>query len=310
MKARGLFIGSSAALCALLFAGALATAIGYRRLPGTDAGNQNHPSIVPSSHALIDNLPVGQQRNRPAILLPTSSAQTVSYSPQRSYVEEDATPSQHISDDEKLSLARNALQHGAESQKLDAIATLIRYSPVEAAALLRALAGNARTNTISADVLSDGLFYFASVDNNAITNSDLKNFYTQGDVATQKAAAHLLGLRGDSSLAQSYIVSAAARLDKQTASERVDALFDIASIGTFEAIPYFLESLKDTDPEVRMTALLLLNRYGSNAQVADIESLRSDGSARIRAQAERVAAILWNKSIAGLYTEEQHALPP
>jgi len=219
-------------------------------------------------------------------------------------------PSRHATEEEKLSWARNALEHGNESQKLSAIALLIKYSPAEAASTLRILSASASTDAVSADVIAEGLFYLTSTDNSAITNTDLKNFYARGDAGIQKAAAHLLSLRGDPSLARSYIDTLTSGLDVQVPRKRVETLYEIASIGTFDAIPYFVDRLKDRDPEVRMVSLLLLDRYGSIAEVAAVESLRGDDIPGIRTQAELIAAGLWKKNIAGLYSTEQHSLPP
>lgn len=304
MKTLDQFIGTSGVLTLLLATTVIVATVEY-----------STSKVSAHDHAQrTSSIAANRSTHKTRINTVSTYSSTVTYQSPRDQQHADENvlpqPLRHATEDEKLSLARSALKYGNESQKLSAIALLIKYSPAEAASILRTLSANESADAVSADVIAEGLFYLTSTDNNAITNTDLKNFYARGDAGIQKAAAHLLSRRGDPSLARSYIDTLASSLDIQVPHKRVETLYEIASIGTFEAIPYLVDRLKDSDPEVRMVSLLLLDRYGSIAEVAAIESLRGDDIPRIRDQAELIAAELWKKNIAGVYSTEQHSLPP
>jgi hypothetical protein len=90
----------------------------------------------------------------------------------------------------------------------------------------------------------------------------------------------------------------------------MQTLHEISSMGKANSLPHVIDRLKDTDPDIKLQALVLLGTYGSDKNVAAAEALLSDKNAQVRTQAQLTVEDLWHKNTVGVITQNQQFAPP
>ena len=203
---------------------------------------------------------------------------------------------------ERIARARETMRSGNMPQKIQALHLLTGIAPAEAAEILGELITQAKKDPSTAALVAHGIVGL-SQSTDYLSNENLKTTFTLNDPNVQKISALILEDRGDGSLVKQYMETKSAGLGSKNPADRISALEEITSVGFFNAVPYVVKSLRDSDPQVKLGALELLSQFGTNTNITSIEPLLADGNSDVKQAAQQTMDALWGKS-----TNEQLSL--
>ncbi|MES2826285.1 MAG: HEAT repeat domain-containing protein [Pseudomonadota bacterium] len=269
---------------------AVSTGLAYWHLQDTNSSPGKAVENLTQSSNANPNTPVNQQVKTVAKDLSSPSVHS-------SELMQPSVNSNHTTTNisERIARARETMRSGNMPQKIQALHLLTGIAPAEAAEILRALVIQAKTDPSAAALVSHGMVGL-SQSKDYLLDENLKAIFTLSDPNAQKISALILEDRGDSSLVKQYIETKSAGLRSTNPAERMSALEDIASVGFFSAVPYVVNNLRDKDPQVKLNALELLSQFGTNANIASVEPLLSDGNADVKQAAQLTMDALWEKN--------------
>ena len=196
---------------------------------------------------------------------------------------------------ERITRARETMRSGNMPQKIQALRLLAGIAPSEAAEILGELITQAKTDSSAAALVAHGMIGL-SQSKDYLLNENLKTIFTLKDPNVQKISALILEDRGDGSLVKQYMETKSAGLGSKNPADRISALDEITSVGFFSAVPYVVESLRDSDPQVKLGALELLSEFGTNTNISSVEPLLADGNSDVKQAAQQTMDALWEKS--------------
>ncbi len=225
--------------------------------------------------------------------------------PKKKPVHESSLPGD---DKQQLIWAREMIRDGDEDQKLQALQLLIQLAPEEAIEVLRNLATQSAGDESASALIAHGMVAMTDL-KEVFANSDLSYIYEVGGAQVQKVSALILAERGDEALTQRYLDSIAMKLKSNNPQDRSQILQEMGSMGSTKVVPYALNSLDDSNSQVKIDALSLLAQYGSNNTRAAAEALLNDANAEVRQQALQTVEILGNKNSAPYETQKNVAQP-